>query len=121
MAGGPRALAAFGLALLLAGCGVRLIPPAQTPVPTPVPVPTPPPPPTAALAGVRAGPAIASDAIGPDKVRCVMLPSEYTSQDSLDDAADCAGRLTINVDHIAISQAEGKFIIFTEYSAIYRN
>ena len=69
MAGGPRALAAFGLALLLAGCGVRLIPPAQTPVPTPVPVPTPPPPPTAALAGVRAGPAIASLKLGDGDAR----------------------------------------------------
>ena len=29
---------------------------------------------------------IAVDAIGADNVRCVMLPSEYTSQASLDDA-----------------------------------
>ena len=33
---------------------------------------------------------IAADAIGADNVRCVMLPSEYTSQASLDDAADVA-------------------------------
>ena len=30
--------------------------------------------------------AIAADALGPENVRCVMLPSEYTSQGSLDDA-----------------------------------
>ena len=29
--------------------------------------------------------AIAADALGPDKVWCVMLPSRFTSQDSLDD------------------------------------
>ena len=34
--------------------------------------------------------AIAVDALGADNVRCVMLPSEYTSQASLDDAAAAA-------------------------------
>src|SRR5215470_8637691 len=34
--------------------------------------------------------AVAVDALGPDKVRCVMMPSRYTSQESLDDAAECA-------------------------------
>ena len=45
---------------------------------------------------------IASDAIGPENVRCVMLPSEYTSQASLDDAADCAGRLGARLDTVGI-------------------
>ena len=31
--------------------------------------------------------AIAVDALGADNVRCVMLPSEYTSDHSLEDAA----------------------------------
>ena len=31
---------------------------------------------------------IASDALGPENVRCVMLPSKYTSQESLDDAGE---------------------------------
>jgi NAD+ synthase len=37
--------------------------------------------------------AIAVDALGPDKVWCVMLPSRYTSQASLDDAKACAEAL----------------------------
>ena len=34
--------------------------------------------------------ALAADALGPDRVWCVMLPSRFTSQSSLDDAAECA-------------------------------
>ena len=34
--------------------------------------------------------AVAVDAIGPDKVHCVMMPSPYTSQESLEDAAEAA-------------------------------
>ena len=34
--------------------------------------------------------AIAADALGPERVWCVMLPSRFTSQLSLDDAAACA-------------------------------
>ncbi len=37
--------------------------------------------------------AIAVDAIGADKVQCIMMPSEFTSQDSLDDAKQCAEML----------------------------
>jgi NAD+ synthase len=33
---------------------------------------------------------VAADALGPDRVRCVMLPSRYTSQDSFEDAEACA-------------------------------
>lgn len=36
---------------------------------------------------------IAADALGPEKVWCVMLPSRYTSDHSLEDAAECAGRI----------------------------
>ncbi|WP_126977765.1 NAD+ synthase [Frigidibacter oleivorans] len=46
--------------------------------------------------------AIAADAIGPDNVRGVMLPSRFTSQGSLDDAADVAGRLGIRLDTLPI-------------------
>ncbi|MDO5657731.1 MAG: NAD+ synthase [Paracoccus sp. (in: a-proteobacteria)] len=49
--------------------------------------------------------AIAADAVGPDNVRCVMLPSEYTSQASLDDAADCAQRLGVRLDRVEIDGA----------------
>ncbi|MFV0293068.1 MAG: NAD+ synthase [Paracoccus sp. (in: a-proteobacteria)] len=48
---------------------------------------------------------IAADAVGPDNVRCVMLPSEYTSQASLDDAADCATRLGVRLDTVRIDGA----------------
>lgn len=46
--------------------------------------------------------AIAVDALGPERVRCVMMPSRYTSRDSLDDAADCARRLGARLDTLAI-------------------
>ncbi len=47
---------------------------------------------------------IACDALGPDNVRCVMLPSEYTSQGSLDDAEACAKALGCRYDHVPITQ-----------------
>ncbi|MDO5528216.1 MAG: NAD(+) synthase, partial [Paracoccus sp. (in: a-proteobacteria)] len=49
--------------------------------------------------------AIAADAVGPENVRCVMLPSEYTSQASLDDAEDCARRLGVRLDRVSIDGA----------------
>lgn len=48
---------------------------------------------------------IACDAIGPENVRCVMLPSEYTSAHSLEDAADCAHRLGARLDEVHIDGA----------------
>lgn len=47
--------------------------------------------------------AIAADAIGPQNVRCVMLPSRYTSQASLEDAAQVAHALGCRLDNISIS------------------
>ena len=47
--------------------------------------------------------AIAADALGPENVRGVMMPSEYTSQASLDDAAAVAGALGIRLDNISIA------------------
>jgi len=47
--------------------------------------------------------AVATDALGPDRVRCVMLPSPYTSDHSLEDAAECARLLGIQCDTIPIS------------------
>ena len=46
--------------------------------------------------------AIAADALGPDKVWCVMLPSKYTSADSLEDAKACAEALGCRYDTINI-------------------
>jgi len=53
--------------------------------------------------------AIAADALGPGKVRAVMMPSRYTSQESLDDAAACAELLGIKYDTIAIVPAVNAF------------
>jgi NAD+ synthase len=46
---------------------------------------------------------IAADAIGPQNVRCVMLPSGFTSQASLDDAAEVALTLGCRLDTVPIS------------------
>jgi NAD+ synthase len=46
--------------------------------------------------------AVAVDALGADKVWCVMLPSKYTSDDSLEDAAECARLLGVRHDVIPI-------------------
>ncbi len=45
---------------------------------------------------------IAVDALGADKVRCVMLPSEYTSDTSLADARAVAEALGCRYDHLPI-------------------
>ena len=47
--------------------------------------------------------AIAVDALGPDKVRGVMLPSKYTSEESLEDARECARLLGCRHDVISIA------------------
>ena len=48
--------------------------------------------------------AIASDALGPENVRCVMLPSEYTSPESLEDAEAVAKALGCHYDNVPISK-----------------
>ncbi len=53
--------------------------------------------------------AVAVDALGPERVRTFMLPSPYTSQDSLDDAAECARLLGIPCDSISIEPAMKAF------------
>ena len=47
---------------------------------------------------------IAADALGAENVRCVMLPSEYTSQDSLQDAQELAEALGCRYDTVPISE-----------------
>jgi len=46
--------------------------------------------------------AIAVDALGPDKVHCVMLPYEYTAKISLEDAEACAEALGVRYDVVPI-------------------
>ncbi|MEQ9350084.1 MAG: NAD+ synthase, partial [Alphaproteobacteria bacterium] len=53
--------------------------------------------------------AVAVDALGPEQVHCVMMPSPYTSAESLRDAADCAERLGIRYDSIEIAPAMAAF------------
>jgi NAD+ synthase len=49
--------------------------------------------------------AVAVDALGPDRVRLVMMPSPYTSRESLDDAAAAAGLLGAAYDVVPIGPA----------------
>ena len=49
--------------------------------------------------------AVAVDALGADRVRCVMLPYRYTSQQSLDDAARVVEALGVKYDVVAIESA----------------
>ncbi|HSE74797.1 MAG TPA: NAD+ synthase, partial [Dongiaceae bacterium] len=49
--------------------------------------------------------AVAVDALGADKVRAVMMPSPYTSRDSLEDAEACARALGISYEIVSIEPA----------------
>ena len=46
--------------------------------------------------------ALAVDALGAENVHCIMLPYRYTSEASLKDAKDCAQRLGVRYDVVAI-------------------
>lgn len=48
--------------------------------------------------------AIAVDALGADKVHCVMLPYRFTSDESLNDAAACAQALGVRYDIVPIAE-----------------
>ncbi len=49
--------------------------------------------------------AMAVDALGPDRVHCVMLPYRYTAADSFRDAEDCAKALGVRYDTLPIAPA----------------
>ncbi len=53
--------------------------------------------------------AIAADALGPERVWCVMLPSRFTGQLSLDLASECAKMIGCKLDTIPISPAVDAF------------
>ena len=53
--------------------------------------------------------AIAADALGPDRVWCVMLPSRFTGQLSLDLATECARMIGCRYDTIPIAPAVAAF------------
>src|ERR1700720_4774607 len=48
---------------------------------------------------------MATDALGRERVRCLMLPFRYTSQESLDDAAAIARSLGVRYDVVPIESA----------------
>ncbi|MGH6659847.1 MAG: NAD+ synthase, partial [Sphingomicrobium sp.] len=47
--------------------------------------------------------AVAVDALGPERVHCVMMPSKYTAADSREDAETCAKMLGCRLDVIPIA------------------
>jgi NAD+ synthase len=49
--------------------------------------------------------AMAVDALGAKRVRCIMMPYKYTAQESLDDAAACAKALGVAYEIIPIAPA----------------
>ncbi len=49
--------------------------------------------------------AVAVDALGAARVRCVMMPSRYTSRDSLEDADECARALGVKYETVEIERA----------------
>ena len=53
--------------------------------------------------------AVAVDALGRERVWCVMMPSRFTSQESLDDAIECARLLGVRYDTIPIEPAVAAF------------
>ena len=54
--------------------------------------------------------ALAADALGPERVKCLMLPYRYTSSDSLEDAALCAKALGVAYDSVPIAQPVEGFL-----------
>jgi NAD+ synthase len=49
--------------------------------------------------------AMAVDALGVERVRCIMLPYKFTSQESLDDATACAKALGVRYEILPIASA----------------
>ncbi|MGI9169392.1 MAG: NAD+ synthase [Caulobacteraceae bacterium] len=52
---------------------------------------------------------VARDALGAENVRAFMLPSRYTSRESLEDAAVCARAVGVSLEEIPIAPAVGAF------------
>lgn len=53
--------------------------------------------------------ALACDALGPDRVWCLMMPSRYTSKESLADAEACADALGVLYDTVSIGEGVEAF------------
>ena len=57
--------------------------------------------------------AVAVDALSPARVRCVRMPSRYSSDHSLSDAAECARLLGVRCDTVGIEAAHAAFEALT--------
>ncbi len=57
---------------------------------------------------------VAVDALGPERVHCVMMPSPYTSTESLEDAAELAALIGARLDEVSIEPAMGAFAAMLE-------
>ncbi len=53
--------------------------------------------------------AVAADALGPERVHAIMMPSPYTSRESLEDAEACAKAIGIKYDTVSIEPAMKAF------------
>jgi NAD+ synthase len=53
--------------------------------------------------------AVAADALGPERVHTVMMPSPFTGRESLEDAEACAKALGIRLDNVSIGPAMEAF------------
>ena len=53
--------------------------------------------------------AMAVDALGEERVRCIMMPYAYTSEESLKDAADCAKALGVRYEIVPIEKPVNGF------------
>ena len=53
--------------------------------------------------------AVAADALGPERVHAIMMPSPYTSRDSLEDAEACARAIGVRYDIVDIAPAMEAF------------
>jgi len=53
--------------------------------------------------------AVAADALGPERVHAIMMPSPYTSRESLEDAEACAKTIGIKYDIVSIEPAMKAF------------
>jgi NAD+ synthase len=49
--------------------------------------------------------AMTVDALGPGRIRCIMMPYKFTAQESLDDAAACAKALGVRYEILPIAAA----------------
>ncbi|MGS0744102.1 NAD+ synthase [Glaciimonas sp. GG7] len=64
--------------------------------------------------------AIAVDALGADKVRCIMMPSPYTAEISWIDSRDMVQRLGVHYDEISINDCFSAFktTLATEFAGV---